>query len=176
MQMKYLVELTFFLYGLYLLNEAQYITFLILLVLASILMMKGINHKESLVITIVFLLFITQYHRYFPYREERNTENLQNLQNLQNNNLENETTEHFKINVELEDEKYKAEKAERRKKRKERKKLKKRLETEMDKNTVGLPIQYIKNNLKIKEKSKSWSDALSKWYLFKENFMILLND
>jgi hypothetical protein len=155
--MKYLVELTFFLYGLYLLNEAQYITFLILLVLATILMMKGIHHKESLVITIVFLLFITQYHRYFPYRED-------------------DTREHFRNNDEFEDEKYKAEKAERRKKRKERKKLKKRLEVEMDKNNAGLPIQYIKNNLKIKEKSKSWGDALSKWYLFKENFMILLND
>ena len=61
------------------------------------------------------------------------------------------------------------------KKLKERKKLKNRLEKEMKKNSSGLPVQYLKNKLKIENKTDSWGDSLSKWYLFKENFLILLN-
>ena len=30
--------------------------------------------------------------------------------------------------------------------------------------------------MKIDEKTDSWADSLSKWFLFKENFMILLNN
>ena len=66
---QYLVEITFLLYGLYLLHQSQYLSLLILLVLSLILIMKGIKHKESLVITMTILLFITQYHRYFPSRD-----------------------------------------------------------------------------------------------------------
>ena len=71
---QYLVEITFLLYGLYLLHELQYLSLLILLVLSLILIMKGIQHKESLVITMVILLFTTQYHRYFPSRNNINNE------------------------------------------------------------------------------------------------------
>jgi hypothetical protein len=159
---QYLVEITFLLYGLYLLHELQYLSLLILLVLSLILIMKGIQHKESLVITMVILLFITQYHRYFPSR----------------NNINNEMIiqENFKSKSNSNDKKMIIEKAERKKKRNERKKLKQRLEKEIAKSNSGLPIRYIKNKLKIDETSSSWGDSLSKWYLFKENFFILLNN
>ena len=159
---QYLVEITFLLYGLYLLHELQYLSLLILLVLSLILIMKGIQHKESLVITMVILLFTTQYHRYFPSR----------------NNINNEMTiqENFKSKSNSNDKKMIIEKAERKKKRNERKKLKQRLEKEIAKSNSGLPIRYLKNKMKIDETSNSWGDSLSKWYLFKENFFILLNN
>ena len=158
---QYLVEITFLVYGLYLLRDSQYLSLLILLVLSLILIMKGIQYKESLVITMVILLFITQYHRYFPSREK----------------IKNEITiqENFKSKSNSNDKKMIIEKAERKKKRNERKKLKQRLEKEIAKSNSGLPIRYIKNKLKIDETSSSWGDSLSKWYLFKENFFILLN-
>jgi hypothetical protein len=162
-----LIEITFLVYGLYLLNKSQYLTLLILLVLSTILITKGIHHKESIFITIVFLLFITEYHKYFPYREAVDTEYIENNEPSQETQIEN-----FKSKVDL---KFQAEKAERRKKLKEKKKIKKRLKIEMEKNTSNLPIQYLKNNIKINEKAKSWSESLSKWYLFKENLFILLN-
>ena len=160
---QYLVELTFLLYGLYLLSQYQYLTLLILLILSLILILKGVKHKESLIITIVFLIFITEYHKYFPFRETNN----------KNIIIENKNIENFRSNIE--DKKLRAEKADRKRKRKERKKIKKRLQIEMKKNDSGLPIQYIKNKLKINESSDSLGSALSKWYLFKENFFILLN-
>ena len=163
---QYLVELTFLLYGLYLLSQYQYLTLLILLILSLILILKGVRHKESLIITIVFLLFITEYHKYFPFREKNN-------ENIENENIENENIENFRSNIE--DKKLKADKADRKRKRKERKKIKNRLQIEMNKNDSGLPVQYIKNKLKLNESSDSWGSTLSKWYLFKENFFILLN-
>ncbi len=160
---QYLVELTFLLYGIYLLSQSQYLTLLILLCLSFILILKGIKHKESLIITIVFLIFITEYHKYFPFRDTTN-----------NNNNDNENEiENFKSNVN--EKKLKAEKADRKRKRKERKKIKERLKIEMRKNDSGLPSQYLKNKIKIEEPSDSWTSSLSKWYLFKENFLILLN-
>ncbi len=158
---QYLVEITFLLYGLYLLHESQYLSLLILLVLSLILFIKGINHKESLVITMVILLFITQYHRYFPAREKSQNIIVQ---------------ENFKSKLNPNDKKMIIEKEERKKKRNERKKIKARLEKEIKKSNSGLPIRYLKNKLKIDEKSNSWGDSLSKWYLFKENFFILLNN
>jgi hypothetical protein len=154
---QYLIEITFLLYGFYLLSQSQYLSLLILLVLSLILIMKGVKHQESLIITIVFLLFISEYHRYFPIKE---TEKI--------------IQENFKSDPN--ERKYKIEKAERKKKRKERKKIKARLEKEMKKNDSGLPIRYIKNKMKIDETTNSWSESLGKWFLFKENFMILLNN
>ena len=158
---QYLVEITFLLYGLYLLQNAQYLSLLILLVLSLILVMKGVKHKYSLVLTMVILLFITQYHRYFPYREQIQIQS----QYVQENFKSDPSDRQLKID-----------KAERKKKRKERKKLKERLENEMRKTDSGLPIRYIKNKLKIDEKTNSWGESLSKWYLFKENYLILLNN
>jgi hypothetical protein len=163
---QHLVELTFLLYGLYLLSQYQYLTLLILLILSLILILKGVRHKESLIITIVFLIFITEYHKYFPFREKNNN-------NIQNENIINENIENFRSNIE--DKKLKADKADRKRKRKERKKIKDRLQIEMKKSDSGLPIQYIKNKLKINDSADSWGSSLSKWYLFKENFFILLN-
>ena len=162
---QYLVEITFLLYGLYLLNEAQYLSFLILLVLSLILVIKGVKHKESLVITMVILLFITQYHRYFPAREPSNPKSKDiNIQ------------ENFKSKLNPNDKKMIIEKAERKKKRNERKKIKQQLEKEIRKSNSDLPIKYLKNKKKIDEKTNSWGDSLSKWYLFKQNFFILLNN
>ncbi len=161
-----LIEITLLIYGMYLLQQQQYLTLLILLLLSLILIMKGINYKESVLIAIVFILFITQYHRYFPYRDQDNIE----IKEEDNAGIEN-----FR-NRELEDLKLKAEKVERRKKRKERKKIKKRVEDEIAKNQSDLPIQYLKNKVKINKKAESWGDALGKWYLFKENFLLLLNN
>jgi hypothetical protein len=36
-------------------------------------------------------------------------------------------------------------------------------------------MRYLKNKKKINDKTDTWGDSLSKWYLFKENFLILLN-
>ena len=160
-----LIEITLLIYGMYLLQQQQYLTLLILLLLSLILIMKGINYKESVLISIVFILFITQYHRYFPYRD----------QDTQIKEEDNDGIENFR-NRELEDLKLKSEKIERRKKRKERKKIKKRVESEISKNQSDLPIQYLKNKVKINKKAESWGDALGKWYLFKENFLLLLNN
>ncbi len=165
-----LIEITLLIYGIYLLQQEQYLTLLILLLLSLILIMKGVQYKESVLLAIVFILFITQYHRYFPYRNLDDNKEYEN--ESQNNNNE---IEHFR-NREFEDLKLKAEKIERRKKRKERKKIKKRLEKEISKNESNLPIQYLKNKVKINKKTDSWSDSLGKWYLFKENFLLLLNN
>ena len=161
-----LIEITLLIYGMYLLQHQQYLTLLILLILSLILIMKGINYKESVLVAIVVILFITQYHRYFPYREE-------DIQIKKEDN--DDGIENFR-NKEYEDLKLKAEKAERRKKRKERKKIKMRVEKEITKNESDLPIQYLKNKVKINKKPESWGEALSKWYLFKENFLLLLNN
>ena len=56
---NYIVELTFLIYGLFLLSRAQYLTCLILLVLSLILVTKGFQYKISIIITIIILLFIT---------------------------------------------------------------------------------------------------------------------
>jgi hypothetical protein len=128
--------------------------------------MKGVNYKESVLIAIVCILFITEYHRYFPSREQYSE-----IKEEENN----DGIENFR-NTELEDLKLKAEKIERRKKRKERKKIKKRVEKEIAKNESNLPIQYLKNKVKINKKTNSWTESLGKWYLFKENFLLLLNN
>lgn len=161
-----LIEITLLIYGIYLLQQHQYLTLLILLILSFILIMKGVNYKESVLIAIVFILFITEYHRYFPSREQYSE-----IKEEENN----DGIENFR-NTELEDLKLKAEKIERRKKRKERKKIKKRVEKEIAKNESNLPIQYLKNKVKINKKTNSWSESLGKWYLFKENFLLLLNN
>lgn len=164
-----LIEITLLIYGMYLLQHQQYLTLLILLLLSFILIMKGINYKESVLIAIVFILFITQYHRYFPSRNDNDNDNSTNI------DKEDDGIENFR-NRELEDLKLKTEKIERRKKRKERKKIKSRVEKEISKNESDLPIQYIKNKVKIKKKAESWGESLGKWYLFKENFLLLLNN
>ena len=69
---NYLVELIFLIFGFYLLNQSQYLTCLILLILSLILLTKGFKYKESIIITIIFIIFLTQYHTYFPDRQEKN--------------------------------------------------------------------------------------------------------
>lgn len=173
---QYLVELTFLLYGLYLLSQAQYLTLLILLCLSFILILKGIKHKESLIMTIVFLIFITEYHKYFPFRDKTQNNQIYNNENgneYTENEENNNEIENFKSNIS--DKKLKAEKADRKRKQKERKQIKERLKIEMRKNNSGLPSRYLKNKIKIDEPTDSWASSLSKWYLFKENFLILLN-
>ncbi len=177
---NYLVELTFFLFGLYLLLQAQYITLLILLFLSLILVSKGIKYKASLLIPLVIILFITEYHKYFPYRQEiKNTtpnnnsndsENDENIDNIDNEIIE---IEGFKTNQE--DIKIKKIKKEVRERAKSRKKIEKRLEKEIKKTNAGMPKRYINNQIKIKKKSNNLSEALDKWSLIKENLFIILN-
>jgi hypothetical protein len=157
---NYIFELTFLLYGLFLLYKAQYLTCLILLVLSLILITKGFRYKESIIITIIFLLFLTQYHVYFPYREHYvNNEGKES----------NESIEGFKSNAE------KKEDARIRKQKRSEKKDRIRLKREIKSSYAGYPRRYIKNKMKIDKKSKDWSEALNKWSLLKENFFIILN-
>lgn len=156
--MNYLVELTFILYGFFLIMQAQYLTCLILLVLSFILVTKGYNYNSSIIFTIIFLLFITQYHRFFPYR---------------NRDIKEETVdeiEGFKSKSELKRIDKKLKNSEKRKKIRQ-----KRLTEETKRYYSNYPRRYIKNKLKIKQKSPNWGASLRKWSLLKENFFILLN-
>lgn len=176
---NYLVELTFFLFGLYLLLQAQYITLLILLFLSLILVSKGVKYKISLLIPLVVILFISEYHKYFPYRQEIKENN---MNNSKNNNIEDDESfdnenieiEGFKTNQE--DKQFKKIRTETKKRAKERKKANKRLEKEIKKNNSGMPKRYINNQIKIKKKSENLSDAWDKWSLIKENLFIILNN
>lgn len=162
--MNYLVELTFILYGFFLITQAQYLTCLILLVLSFILVTKGFNYNISIIFTIIFLLFLTQYHRFFPYRDrDREID-------IDNENGNNNAIEGFKSKSEIKiiDKKIK--------KREKRKKIRqKRFGEENKKYYSNYPRRYIKNKMKIEKKSGSWGNALSKWSLLKENLFILLN-
>jgi hypothetical protein len=161
--MKYLVELTFILYGFFLITQAQYLTCLILLVLSFILVTKGFNYNTSIIFTIIFLLFITQYHRFFPYRDRDREVN--NNENVNNNEIEGFKS---KSEIKIIDKKIK--------KREKRKKIRqKRLGEENKKYYSNYPRRYIKNKMKIEKKSGSWGSALGKWSLLKENLFILLN-
>jgi hypothetical protein len=163
--MKYLVELTFILYGFFLITQAQYLTCLILLVLSFILVTKGFNYNTSIIFTIIFLLFITQYHRFFPYRDRDILIEVNNNENRNNNEIEGFKS---KSEIKIIDKKIK--------KREKRKKIRqKRLREENKKYYSNYPRRYIKNKMKIEKKSGSWGNALSKWSLLKENLFILLN-
>jgi cell shape-determining protein MreC len=172
---NYLVELAFLLYGLYLLQEAQYLTLLILLLLSFILLSKGFKYKNSLIITIVILLFLTQYHRFFSSRHQIEQFNLKSTDEADQDEIEDidDYIEGFRNNSN--DRKYNEILAAEKKKRKQRRKEKKRLATEYKKFTASLPRSYIKNKKKIEKKPESWGDALSKWGILKENLFILLN-
>jgi hypothetical protein len=175
---NYLVELTFFLFGLYLLLQSQYITLLILLFLSLILVSKGIQYKSSLLIPLVIILFITEYHRYFPYRQEIDNNKLNNANDIEDNSNDDNDNEFIEIEgfkTNQEDIKMKKIKKEVRKRAKSRKKVEKRLEKEIKKNNAGMPKRYINNQVKIKKKSNNLSEAWDKWGLIKENLFIILN-
>jgi len=176
---NYLVEITFLIYGFYLLNQSQYLTCLILLILSLILFIKGFKYKESIIITIIILLFLTQYHIYFPYRETQNNNNNQNnsYEGFKDNKTileidEKEIKDDKEIRKENEERELKEkEKKERRKKRKQEKLL----EIEERKTYANYPTKYRKNIRKINTKSKNWGDSLYKWKYLKENLFIILN-
>ena len=163
---NYIVELTFLIYGLFLLSRAQYLTCLILLVLSLILVTKGFQYKISIIITIIVLLFITQYHVYFPYREQFiNIEKGESIEGTEST----ESIEGFKTMAEKElDAKIK-------KDRKKEKKQKARLERELQRMYAGYPRRFIKNKMKLDTKSKNWGDSLGKWSLLKENLFMIFN-
>ena len=180
---NYLVELTFLIYGFYLLNQSQYLTCLILLILSLILFIKGFKYKESIIITIVIIIFLTQYHIYFPYRENQNNNQNQNnaLEGFKNSKtiLERDGEE---IKIEIKDDKeIRKENKERELKEKERKERRKKrkqdklLEIEEKKTYASYPTKYRKNIRKINETPKNWGDSLYKWKYLKENLFIILN-
>jgi hypothetical protein len=174
---NYLVELVFLLYGLYLLQEAQFLSVLILLVLSFILLSKGFKYKTSLIITVAILLFLTQYHRFFPSRHYVEPFNLKSTDEADEDEIESigDYIEGFRNNSN--ERKYAEILATEKKKRKNRKKEKKRLAAEYKKFTSSssMPRAYLKNKKKITKKPESWGDALSKWGLLKENLFIVLN-
>lgn len=176
---NYLVELTFLIYGFYLLNQSQYLTCLILLTLSLILFVKGFKYRESIIITIIILLFLTQYHKYFPYREIQNNNNNQNnsYEGFKNSKTileidEREIKDDREIRKENKERELKEkEKKERRKKRK----YERLLAIQERKTYANYPTKYIKNIRKINGKTKSWGDSLYKWKYLKENLFIILN-
>lgn len=172
---NYLVELVFLLYGLYLLQEAQYLTVLILLLLSFILLSKGFKYKNSLIITVVILLFLTQYHKYFPSRQPIETFKLKSTDEADEDEIESigDYIEGFRNNSN--DRKYAEIIAAEKKKRKKQKRDNKRLAMQYKQFTSNMPRSYLKNKKKIDKKPESWGDALSKWGLMKENLFILLN-
>jgi hypothetical protein len=173
--MKFIVELLFLVYGLFLLQQAQYLTLLILLVLSFILVLKGFKYNHGVIISISILLFLTQFHRYYPYRDTsynylENFDIEEEDDNNDNNKNENNMIEGFKVDKEIIKMKKEA-----RKKRKERKKVEKRLKEEYTKATSNMPRRYLKNKKKIDKKTDTWGDGLKKWKYLKENFYIILN-
>ncbi len=162
---NYLIELTFLLYGGLLINQAQYLTCLILLVLSLVLITKGIKYKVSIIIAIVILLFITQYHRFFNYRVK--VDNI--ILNEKNDVDDKDINEGFRSMAEKKQDLL-IKKSERNAKIRRKKLIK-----ETSKFYTNLPQSYVKNKEKIKKPSKNWGDALNKWSLLKENFFIILN-
>lgn len=158
MLQNYLLEATVLLYGSYLLYHRQYITYLILIVMSMIFVLKGINYQESLLFTLVVVLFLTQYHKYFPYREEVQAEP--------------EIQEGFEIKLSRKDKEMK-ERA--RKNRRSRKKHEKNMEIHMSKLNSMYPRRYIHNKKLIDRRSETLSDSWRKWARLKENFFIILN-
>ena len=153
---NYLIELTFLLYGGLLIYQSQYLTCLILLVLSLVLITKGIKYKNSIIITIAVLLFITQYHRFFKVNNDIDTKT-------------EDINEGFKTMVE------KKQDVRIKKSEKNAKIRRKKLVKETSKFYSNFPKSYVKNKEKIKKPSKNWGDALNKWSLLKENFFIILN-
>ena len=170
---NYLVELIFLIFGFYLLKQSQYLTCLILLILSLILLIKGFKYKESIIITIIFIIFLTQYHIYFPLKQTENEiENYNNsLEGFKNN--EKNKVKHAR-NIKKE----KLEKELLLKERKEKKKKKKQekiLDMEEEKSYSNFPKKYRQNVKKINKPSINWGEGLSKWNLLKENLFIILN-
>jgi hypothetical protein len=166
---NYIVETTFLLYGLLLLSNAQYLTCLILLILSLIFIMKGLPYKNSIIITIVLLLFITQYHTFFPSRDMKLNQYINEQNEYENENEKLTQIEGFKtINEKKEEREFK-------KNIKKEKRQKARLDKELSKLYAGYPRRYIKNKMKIDKKSKDWGEALSKWSLLKENLFMIFN-
>ncbi len=166
---NYIVELTFLLYGLLLLSNAQYLTCLILLILSLIFIMKGLPYKNSIIITIILLLFITQYHTFFPSRDMKLNQYINEQKENENENEKPIQIEGFKTISE------KKEDREIKKNIKKEKRQKARLDKELLKLYAGYPRRYIKNKMKIDKKSKDWEEALSKWSLLKENLFMIFN-
>jgi hypothetical protein len=153
---NYLIELTFLLYGGLLIYQSQYVTCLILLVLSLVLITKGIKYKNSIIIAVVVLLFITQYHRFFKVKTDTDTKN-------------EDVNEGFKTMAE------KKQDIRIKKSEKNAKIRRKKLVKETSKFYTNFPKTYNKNKEKINKRSKNWGDALNKWSLLKENFFIILN-
>ena len=164
---NYLVELIFLIFGFYLLKQSQYLTCLILLILSLILLIKGFKYKESIIITIIFIIFLTQYHTYFPLKETENN----SLEGFRND--EKKEVKHARdIKKEkLEKELLLKEKKEKKKKKKQQKIL----DMEEEKSYANFPKKYRQNVKKINKPSLNWGEGLSKWNLLKENLFIILN-
>jgi hypothetical protein len=129
--------------------------------MSMILVIKRIDYKESLIFSMIFIIFITQYHRYFPYREDIS--------------IENGKKEGFKSKasgLSIEDKKIIS-------RAKKNRKSRKKIETNIKKHSSSLnslfPKRYVHNGNIIDKSSKNMSDAWKKWARLKENFYIIIN-
>lgn len=164
---NYLVELIFLIFGFYLLKQSQYLTCLILLILSLILLIKGFKYKESIIITIIFIIFLTQYHTYFPLKKTKNN-SLEGFRNDEKNKVKHaRNIKKEKLEKELS--------IKERKEKKRKKKQQKILDMEEEKSYANFPKKYRQNVKKINKKSINWGEGLSKWNLLKENLFIILN-
>lgn len=166
-----LIEITTILYGLYLLKNQQYLTYLILVCMSMAFVINNVNYKESLLFSVIFLIILTQFHRYFPYREE--------VGSIPNSTI-NQTSsqppkiEGFSKNKNTEQDIKDNEIKKRAKKRhKERKRLEKKIDEAMKKSYSNFSRRYQHNMKKIKKPSENFTDVIDKWSRLKENFYLI---
>jgi len=169
MLQNYLLEITVLLYGSYLLYHSQYVTYLILIVMSMIFVLKGIKYQESLLFTLVFVLLLTQYHKHFPYRDE-----------IKDNERENEPTkEGFEEGLDTKEGFKSVADQELRLRAKKNRRSRKKIETNIAKNAKTLNSifnkRYLHNEKIIDKQSKNMSDSWRKWGRLKENFYIIIN-
>lgn len=175
MLQNFLLEATVLLYGYYLLYNSQYITYLILIVMSMIFVLKGISYKESLLFTLIFVLFVTQYHKYFPYRDEiieykkNNETTIGGFITEESITQESDNKEGFKNSADLEIKKRA------KKNRRSRKKIEKNINTNSKSVNSIFNKRYIHNEKMINAPSKNMGDSWRKWARLKENFYIILN-
>uniref|UniRef100_A0A6C0E8M3 Uncharacterized protein n=1 Tax=viral metagenome TaxID=1070528 RepID=A0A6C0E8M3_9ZZZZ len=160
---NHLLEFTVLLYGLYLLYYRQYITYLILIVMSMVLVIKKINYKESLLFSMIFIIFVTQYHKYFPYRDTDKDRD----DTLTSEGFKNKTK-----GLTLEEKKIIA-------RAKKNRRSRKKIETNIKKHSSSInslfPKRYVHNDKIISSPSQNMSDSWKKWARLKENFYIILN-
>jgi hypothetical protein len=124
-----------------------------------ILVIKRIDYKESLLVSMVVIIFITQYHKYFSYRVDV-TGNPPYTEGFKNNGV---TPDEKKIIARA------------KKNRRSRIKIEANIKKHSSNINSLFSKRYNHNDKIIDSPSENMSDSWKKWARLKENFYIILN-